>query len=347
MAIQWRHLLAVIQAQSTTPYYDHVTTLAVSGTTSRALVDPLAIRTANMSFQHLRHMRIANINYTDVKFIMEWMRDLESVCCERIVCSDGQNVSLRIFSDMPSLRSLQLDFAQEYNLSPIPYDFDTHGNVLYKKPTLPTTLETFSLKGIYDREEHMTSAAELLANADSRHDRWHTVELQLVRKYSMLTLLTHLTSLTLGRISAFTSRVWLECLQPCASQLEYLTLMNWPGAGKRESPPMTTTTRIPADASERITEEGSSSLETAIAACFSSLTRAKEIYLDDFVCDIGFVEGISRLDASYQIHIEGLQDQQPYTVHDFKAIKVFGFKISIAAAAATRGDPAAAALHEE
>lgn len=323
MAIQWRHLLAVIKAQSTTPYYDHVTTLCVSGTASSALVDPIAIRTANMSFQHLRHMRIADINYTDVKFIMEWMRDLESVHCERIVCSGGQNVSLRIFSDMPCLKSLKLDFAQECNLAPIPYDFDTHGNVLYKKPTLPSTLETFSLRGIYDREERTANVNDTLVDAD-RHDRWHTLELQLVRKYSMLTLLTRLTSLTLGRISAFTSRVWLECLKPCASQLEYLTLMNWPGAGKRESPH--TRPRTPADAPERIIE---GSIEAAIADCFSSLTQAKEICLDDFVCDIGFMEGITRLNATYQIHIEGLEGQQQYTVRDFKAIKVFGFKISI------------------
>ncbi|KAK4517848.1 uncharacterized protein ATC70_001196 [Mucor velutinosus] len=338
MAIQWRHLLAVIHTQSTMPYYDYITTLSVTGEASRPMVNPIAVRTTNMAFKHLRHMRIANMNYTDVKFIMEWMRHLESVHCERISCSSGQNVSLRIFSDMPCLRSLKLDFAQEYNLSPIPYDFDTNGNMLSKKPTLPNTLETFSLRGIYDREEHTAGV-----NGVDRQDRlvssWHMLESQLVRKYSMLALLTRLTSLTLGRISAFTSRVWLECLKPCASQLEYLTLMNWPGADKRESPH--TRTRIPADASERITD---GSIEAAITECFSNLKQVKEIYLDDFVCDIGFIDGISQLNTLYQIHIEGLEDQQQqqqqqYTVSDFKAIKVFGFKISMLHT--IRGDPAA------
>ncbi|GAN00651.1 hypothetical protein MAM1_0001d00073 [Mucor ambiguus] len=316
VAIQWRHLLVVINNQLTIPYYDYITTLSVIGATSKVMVNPMAIGTTNVSFKHLRHMRITNINYTDVKFIVEWMRELESVHCEGISCSTGQSVSLRIFSDMPCLKSLRLNFAQDYNLAPIPYDFDTNGNLLPKKFILPSSLETFSLQGIYDREEHTANVNDV-----DRQDRWHMLELQLVRKYSMLTPLTHLTSLTLGRISAFTSRVWLVCLKPCASRLEHLTLMNWPGAGKKECG------RIPADASERITE---GSMEAAIAECFSSLKQVKEIYLDDFVCDIGVIDGLSQLDTNYQIHIEGLQDQQQqYSVSDFKAVKVFGFKISM------------------
>ncbi|KAL0145515.1 hypothetical protein V8B55DRAFT_1570160 [Mucor lusitanicus] len=320
MAIQWTHLLAVIRAQCKAPHYDYISTLNVTGSSTTTMMDPIALRTTNVSFKHLRHMRIANINYTDVKFIMDWMRGLESVHCERISCSSGQNVSLRVFFDMPCLKSLKLDFVQEYLLAPTSYDFDTHGNMLPK-----------SLQGIYDREVH--TAVDNDGNRLAAY--WDLLELQLVRKYSMLTSLTRLTSLTLGRISAFTSRVWLECFKPCAPRLEYLTLMNWPGAGKRESPLGTGGT--PDDASERITED---SLQAAIAECFSSLKQVKEIYLDDFVCDIGVIDGISQLNTLYHIDIEGLHGQarQPYTVHDFKATKVFGLKISMLST--TRGDPA-------
>ncbi|EPB92728.1 hypothetical protein HMPREF1544_00457 [Mucor circinelloides 1006PhL] len=332
MTIQWRHLLSVMTTQSTLPYCNYITTLSVSGSgggrggARRARVDPTVIQTSNMSLLHLRHIRIANINFTDVKFIMEWIKHLESVHCEGIFCTNGQNVSLRIFTDMPCLKSLKLDFAQEYHLSPIHSHFDMTGSSSSKKPSLPNTIETFCLQGVYDREEHTVDSNDRMIGLD-RQDRWHMLEEQLVLKYRMLTLLTRLKSLTLGRISSFTSRVWLDCLKPCGSQLEYLTLKNWPGAGKRESPQILINrrTRPAADESERIID----GIEAAIAEYFSSLNKIKEICLDDFVCDIGLIDGISKLDKTHRVQIEGLEDQRQYTVSEFKAVKVFGFKISM------------------
>ncbi|KAL9550354.1 hypothetical protein MBANPS3_004759 [Mucor bainieri] len=321
LAIQWTHLLAVIRAQSTVPYYDYITTLYVTGATSNAMVGPNMLQKPNISFKHLRHMRMDGIHYTDIKFLMGCMRRLESVHCERIRCTAGQSVSLRVFADMPCLKSLELHFDPECHLASSPYDFEGSGALPSAKAStlLPSRLKTFSLKGIYDREETLLVERQQLMTM--------VMEVELVRKYSMLTSLTRLTSLTLGRISAFTSRVWLECLGPCAPRLEYLTLMQWPGAGRKDSPPLDTAA-LADSASERITTE-SSILEAAIAACFSNLTRVKEIYLDDFVCGMGVLDGISQWKTPYQIHIEGL-DNPHYTIHDFKAIKVFGFKISMA-----------------
>lgn len=286
------------------------------------------------------------MNIADIKILLNLTRNLESLHCENTYCTDANGVNLRIFSEMQHLKSLKLSFAENYNLSAY-YRFDITGNPS-KRSILPSKLEIFSLQGTYDTEEHLVNS-DYTAIIASLHNinndlvwqhpvitSWSRLEEELVRKYSMLASLTNLKSLTLGRVSSFTSRVWRECLMPYGSQLEYLTMKNWSGSGKRESPQTLINTRqqqqqqqgqvtnitVVGDESERIID----GIEAAISEYISCLTNVKQVHLDDFVCGVGLIDGISKLDKTHCIQVEGLEKEN-FSVNDFKGIKLFGFKI--------------------
>lgn len=292
-------------------------------------------------FQHLRHIYMSFMNITDIKTIAHWMKNLESLHCENTYCTYNQGVSLRLFFDMQNLKSFKVSFVESYNVLPV-YDFGGRVNKPFKR-TIPAKLETLSLEDVYDREEHLidpnyTSAIERFPDVggesvelDSIITSWSILEEQLVQKYSVLASLTNLKSLTLGRVSSFTSRVWQECLKPCASQLEYLAMKRWPGPGKRESPQtlinrrrQASNTAPAAGGSERIID----GVEGAIAEYISCLTNIKEIHLDDFVCGIGLIDGIDKLNKAYHVKVEGLENEK-FLMSDFKAIKLFDFKIKM------------------
>jgi hypothetical protein len=325
--------------------FAYITTLTIFGNGKKVLIDPLIDTFKIKLFQQLQHVYITNMNIADIKILLNLTRNLQSLHCENTYCTDANGVNLRIFSKMQYLKSLKLSFAENYNLS-VYYRFDITGNPS-KRSILPSKLETFSLQGIYDTEEHLvnpdyTAIIASLNNINTdlvwQHPvitNWSRLEEELVRKYSMLASLTNLKSLTLGRVSSFTSRVWRECLMPYGSQLEYLTMKNWPGSGQRESPQtlinkrqqqqqqgQVTTTTVAADESERIID----GIEAAISEYITCLTNIKQVHLDDFVCGVGLIDGISKLDKTHYIQVEGLEKEK-FSVNDFKGIKLFGFKI--------------------
>ncbi|KAI8645459.1 hypothetical protein BD408DRAFT_75974 [Parasitella parasitica] len=322
ISIQWLNLKAAITSKCLLPYSDYITTLTIIGTTKKALMNPEIDRIDHKPLAQLRHVRTLAMNIADVKFIIDWMKNIESLHCKDTHCSAIVGANLSRLSELQQLKSLRLSFAETLNLSYNFMRFDLSGNSP-KKSILPKTLENFSLHDIYDREQIiMKRLADSRSSVDwdrSIAIRWMALEDALVQKYSMLASLQNLKSLTLGRVSSFTSRVWRECLIPCGSQLEYLSLTGRPEAGQQEPPPpqqslSTDTARIIDDS------------EAAISEYFSCLTRIKQVRLHNFHCGVGLIDGISRLDKPHRVEIEGSANER-FSISDFETICLFGCRI--------------------
>ncbi|CEP14953.1 hypothetical protein [Parasitella parasitica] len=327
VSIQWNNLKTVITLKCPLPCSDHITDLTIVGTNKEALTHSEIDRIDYKPFPQLRNVRTIAMNMADVKFIIGWMRNIESLDCKDTHCLAIDGVNLSRLSELQQLKSLQLGFAETLNLSYNFMRFDLSGNSS-KRSILPRTLETFSLHNIYDREQFLMKriTGNCRRDADwnrSAASRWMGLEDALVQKYSMLASLQNLRSLTLGRVGAFTSRVWRECLIPCGSQLEYLSLTGRPEANRQEPP---RDHQAAADASARISM--GDDCEAAIAEYFSCLTRIKQVYLDNFHCGVGLINGISRLEKTLYIESEGSANAH-YSIDDFQDICLFNFRIKM------------------
>lgn len=303
-------------------------------------------------FTQLQHLHLINMDLSDIQFIVrEYAHHISILICENIQVSHMYgDFSMPNFSSMPNLKQLKLHFARRSGFGIVVSGFDLTSR---RSPPqnfdssishiLPTSLEQLEITNVYNREEYLfrpqdatKAIVSQMAMEGNEHgylmqemiENWNNLERQLITKYNMLTNLTSLTCLSLDRITAFTARVWRECMIPCASQLEYLSLSGWT-VNSRESPldmmtrarTLTTTTQ----------EEKMEAVELALSEFISALSNIKQITLNQFICGEGLVLGLDQFvktsKKSYCCIVD--DEQSHYLIRHYLGSRLYNFKIVI------------------
>lgn len=243
----------------------------------------------------------------DIEYMTSWMTHLKTLKCTKIPVDNG-SAFIPNLSHIYGLITLDLQFARPCSLK-LTYFISAPD-----LKRLPSSLTHLKITDIQDKEEDdvgYSLASEVAAFLTYRSNIWDyrlspdevmmdwtKSEEQLVLKYKMLTFLTNLTSLSLHSVSSFTSRVWRECMIPCSSKLRHLSLSGWEDI--RESP-QDMIDRFYAYRETRETHLKRSKVDLAVFEFFSSLTHIESIFLYNFLCTHGVVNGISALDKNYTI----------------------------------------------
>ncbi|KAI7905005.1 uncharacterized protein BX663DRAFT_307584 [Cokeromyces recurvatus] len=318
------------QPRRTFVQFEYIRTLTLTNKHKTVIRDPTIDIVKIPPIKQLTELRLIDLDLTDISFLISWQKDITKLHCENIQITDNRSVNIVMFSGLRQLESLYLHFARPSALGHAYFTLtrDENRKLLYKR-LFPQSLRVLSINNTYDYEETLYSATtrDLLVMRDSDQDdiivRWLQLEEKLVQKYQIFTSLHSLTSLSLGRVSAFTSRVWRQCLIPCSTKLEYLKMKHWEGLGKRESP-QKYFERARTSMLRRGTNE-MDDVELALSEFISSLKNIKKIELHCFRCGPGIMNGLKRLKQRYRLvvdnndggHIEDFQDK---LLLDFKII---------------------------
>ncbi|KAI9480793.1 MAG: hypothetical protein EXX96DRAFT_564157 [Benjaminiella poitrasii] len=304
--------------------FDHVRSLTLTHSSSSVIRDPTIDIVKIAPLKQLTELRLINMNLTDMAFLLSWLKGIVRLHCERIHVTDNRSVNMAMFSGLRQLESLYLHFARP---SALAYTYFTLTRDADGYPTgyerhFPPGLKALSIHNTYDYEEalynttnrdHLERLLVVSNNQQQEQDdiivRWLQLEEKLVQKYHIFRTLCNLTSLTLGRVSSFTSRVWRQCLIPCSTKLEHLTMKNWDGLGKRESPQLYfRRARTMLMLRRQTTDQPPvvDDVEMAMAEFVSCLKNIKEIKLASFMCGQGLVKGLQRLKRKYRIIVDGV-----------------------------------------
>ncbi|KAI8371483.1 uncharacterized protein BYT42DRAFT_580417 [Radiomyces spectabilis] len=258
-------------------------------------------------FQNLREVHLRNMYLDDITELAMWMDSIEVLTCENIMTRGSQSeLILSVFTKLQRLRVLVLQFMQmcEHSSSSL--------MMTGTRKMLPASLEVLTLNNLYDCEEYMIRpiiAENIRSNQrpEVLLQRWSMMEQSLVMKYQTFSRLRNLKSLTLGRCNAFTARVWRECLMPCTTQLEYLSLSGCSGRANHEGwkarslyPGHTPILDITDD------------MEAAIGEFFGSLRRIRVLKLSDFCCSGGMATGFLKLASKKPIVISANHVVPPF-----------------------------------
>lgn len=282
--------LHIITQENNTPLYPSIHSRSIS------------------AFKHLHTLQLSNVRMCDIEYITNWMTHIKSLKCIGIPVDKNGSVSIPNFSQLNQLKSLQLQFDKPCSLK-LTY--------FIASPTLnrlPISLNELKLIDLQDREENEVTHQDIIDTAsfltsrvqqwentltpDQILSKWTRLEEQLVLKYSMLSYLTNLTSLTLHSTNSFTSRVWRECLIPCSSKLIHLSIGGW--SGSRENPSMIVN-RIHAYRQRRRADLKISDVDRALSEFIASLVKIQSISFNHSVCTDGIVIGVKALDKEYDI----------------------------------------------
>lgn len=244
---------------------------------------------------------------SDIEYMTGWMTHLKTLQCTKIPVNYG-SVFIPNLTHIYGLTSLDLQFDGRCSFK-LAYFISAPD-----LKRLPSSITTLKLTGLEDKElddltrREIKDAAYFITwnihhwnwsdSPDQILTLWDKSEEKLLLKYTMLTFLTNLTSLTLDSVIAFTSRVWRECMIPCCSKLRHLSLSGY--SDFRESP-QAMIDRINAYRDTREAHLKRSDVDLSVSEFFSSLTHIETISLDDCVCTYGIVQGISALDKNYTI----------------------------------------------
>lgn len=307
------------------PHLEYIRILTITAQPSITLKrDINVLRTT--PFGQLETLNAMNMNLGDILFITQWMQNITSLNCENIPVHKSGSVYMPDFSKMHKLNSLKLQFSKHCSLKV------SHFTSKPALKTLPTSLRNLEIINLYDEEEDLITPNDVIAvtsfmEGEIMHwsrellplqilDTWLKLESRLVSKYTMLSFLSNLTCLSLDRVSAYTTRVWRECLLPCGKNLNFISLQGW--SGNRESPQAMMKRR-----NERLDKKD---LDLALSEFISSLSNIKTILLDDFTCTSGFIMGLNQLtiDSNINYAIENNA-----TITEFTDKTLFNFNISI------------------
>ena len=286
-----------------------------------------SIRTIS-PFTHLHTLQLNDMTIGGIEYITDWMTHIHTLKCNNIVTTNNGNAYIPNLSKLYQLETLYLQFAKPSSLT-LGFFIDSPEVRL-----LPSSLQHLTIKNIKDVEEHMitaqdaSNAAQHISSGramthwdnpflpDEMLDFWLTLENTLVLKYTMLSYLSNLKTLSLDSVSSFTAKVWRQCLIPCSSKLEHVSLSNW--SGKRESPQaMLYTLAQPTDLQVR-------DIDLALSEFIASLTKIQSIRLDQFVCTSGFIMGLKGLQKKYQI-----TDFPKQSISLFLDKSLYEFKIEV------------------
>ncbi|OBZ88115.1 hypothetical protein A0J61_03831 [Choanephora cucurbitarum] len=272
-------------------------------------------------FDQLKELQLTSMYLADIDRLISWLDCLTTLVCQKTLVGQRPTLRLSMFSRLRQLEHLAIDFyvpcCLGFNRATAFLNSDR--NLLSER--LPESLKTFSLHGVYDSEELLfdvqlrdlfhdvpvlpdrrrtrqaeamriiTQHQDEIANQDDMIANWIEMERTMVLKYNVLSCLTQLTSLSLGSVRSFTSRVWRECMIPCAGNLNYLSLAAW--NGKRENPQLTVQRLLQPDLKD--------DAEEALAEFTSALKNIKLIELDRFVCSQGLINGLKQIQRPLSI----------------------------------------------
>lgn len=283
---------------------EYVQKLTITNSNRSAIRNSELDLTKISPLEQLKELNLIQMDMVDIVYLTSWLQNITVLRCQNTQISKRRNFYMASFDRLEYLKTLEIHFEN-------PCALNYHHFTLGTSPSLgsrllPKTIQTFSLANIYDMEEYLdlrlhriyndTAVDPLdLEDLDGVTNDWLGLEHNLVMKYRMLTSLCNLRSLTLGRVSSFTARVWRECLIPCCSNLEHLSMKHWTGLGRRESPQSIVNRRLQQD--DTLMDD----VEAALSEFISSLKDIKTIRLDDFQCGPGLVQGVTKLAKKYTI----------------------------------------------
>ncbi|KAI9319902.1 hypothetical protein BX666DRAFT_1917249 [Dichotomocladium elegans] len=235
-------------------------------------------------FRRLTRLFLEHMYLCDAIELTRWLSNIEELRCEDTLTNDSsQNIVISSFSELARLRVLHLNFKHLCNHADRAF-FMNHSR---PRPGLPSSLQELKITNLYDPEE-------LLLESDRFWD-WQRTEDTLLYKYIPLKNLSRLESLVLGRCSAYTARIWRECLIPCSKQLKHLALTGWRSGGHNESPAALEKRRTHARAAGVSVESIQEDVEQAIGEFFGNMKNLRSLELEDFYCGTGITQGLSLL----------------------------------------------------
>ncbi|KAG2225082.1 hypothetical protein INT45_003282 [Circinella minor] len=230
--------------------------------------------------------------FDDIIDLIRYTPSLQVLRCDKIR-TNGRYMMFDFFADLHQLQVLDLRFRESCEHTNYAFTLSDRRT----RRTLSTTLKEFRMMGVYDREEiqslfslphnnplqlqhnqieNEVIGLPLLQQQPRRHHLrrlTRQIDDTLVERYQSLRFLVSLKSLCLGRCNAYTARVWRECIKPCVSNLEHLSLSGW-----------------------RTNQKNTQETELAIQEMIQELKKIKLMELLDFECNTGVVNGIKQLD---------------------------------------------------
>lgn len=235
----------------------------------------------------LSRVDLERMYLVDIIDVVKWLVHIQELRCTDIL-TDGmtQNNVLASFTGLRRLRVLHLHF----------YSPCDHGNYAFlisrnrARPVLPSTLKDLQITNLYDSEEQLLN--------ELRPQHWMRIEGALMIKYSPLQSLVNLETLILHSCSAFTARIWRECLIPCASNLRYLSLGGLRSQGHNAA--LLTATPANDTTSFWTTDEESPirDISNAIHDFFTNLVHLDYLHLEDFTMDSIILDSLRSLESN-------------------------------------------------
>lgn len=237
------------------------------------------------------------------------MPNLTSLHCHDIPVHKKESIPR--FLNLAKLNSLKLKFSKPHSLHVPQFKLQQA-----LPDILPSSLKVLEMSNLYDEEEHLITQRDIREIALFRRtgvwtreitpeqveNTLHAIEGFVARKYYFFRSLTNLTSLSLDRISSFTSAIWYNHMAYCSQQLVFISLKGW--SGRKEF------------------LDGVVSDDSGLVRFISSLACIQTIVLHDFVCTQDFILGLHKLtepsNMSYQIeHGESILDYLDKPLYNF------------------------------
>lgn len=312
---------------------DYIKKLTIQHSDGTFIRDPLTDIIRIAPFKMLEEIHLINMHLTDIAVLLSWLKHIKIIHCENIHVPRGR-INFSIFSRLERLESLHLRFAKPCPFGPAFFTplRDQIGTIYQKG--LARSLKHLSISNMYDPEEVLNNsislnAEELFFNQPTeqleRHfSCWAQFDEHLVQKYKMFKSLSNLKSLTLGRVSSFTARVWRECFIPCSRNLEYLSMDNWEGAKKRETPQgLLARYRRELNRPEEVMPLYD--VDAALSEFIASLKNIKKIELNCFYCEDGIINGLAKLKRPYVITCEN--NLEVKDINEFRHTTLFNVRI--------------------
>ncbi|KAI8336758.1 hypothetical protein BC941DRAFT_54194 [Chlamydoabsidia padenii] len=307
--------------------HTHIRTIRISNEDKQlSTVKYLGIPPDISPFIAVRKLQLSHMNFNDIVNLVDWFPNLEELDCDKILAPQ-LTVSITAFEALRKLRVLILNFKSACELADgMPFNLtfitthqqhDTsliHQQIEQQRWKLPPQLQTLKIANIHDFDECLTPGISVVESSQMEEgmveliQAWNRMEEILFRKYMVFTTLHNLTDLSLDNCTAFTAKVWRECIAPCTKQLVRLSLGGWAGDGSRESPLVWETQ----DAS---TQSGDMhQVELALSELFAGLSLLESLSLSQFKCAPGLVHGLEQLaqtknEAPVISHLDATNDK--------------------------------------
>lgn len=243
-------------------------------------------------YVQLSRVDLVRMHLVDIIDVVKWLVHIQELRCIDIMTHDmPQNNVLAAFTGLRRLRILHLHF----------YTPCIHGNYAFlisrnrARPVLPSTLRDLQITNLYDTEEQLLN--------DLRPHHWMRIEAGLMIKYSPLQSLVNLDTLILHSCSAFTARIWRECLTPCAPNLRYLSLGGLRSHRHNDALLFTTNdgnspTNDPTSLWTIDEEAPVRDIWNAIHDFFINLVHLEYLHMEDFTMDSNILDSLRFLEES-------------------------------------------------